>query len=84
MSDHAVVSRDEWLEARPELLAAEKGPTRHGDYRSGARVVCSSDAGVAPAKPHDVLPHGVVDGDPLTDLSALHDVVAVYARGKLV
>ena len=96
-------------------------------YRRGGRVVCSSDAGVAPSKPHDVLPHGVVDilpmlgmtnaeaitnvtavaadacgvadrvgtlevgkdadilvvaGDPLADLSALHDVVAVYARGK--
>jgi imidazolonepropionase-like amidohydrolase len=28
--------------------------------RAGARVVCSSDAGVGPNKPHDVLPHGVV------------------------
>jgi imidazolonepropionase-like amidohydrolase len=28
--------------------------------RGGARVVCSSDAGVGPNKPHDVLPHGVV------------------------
>lgn len=26
----------------------------------GVRVVCSSDAGIAPGKPHDVLPHGVV------------------------
>lgn len=97
-------------------------------YQRGARVVCSSDAGVAPTKPHTVLPHGVVDtlpmlgmsnveaitnvtavaadacgiadrtgtlevgkdadilavsGDPIADLSALHDVVAVYARGRL-
>lgn len=96
-------------------------------YRRGARVVCSSDAGVGPTKPHDVLPHGVVTflpmlgmsnaeaitnvtagaaaacgisdrtgtlepgkdadilvvaGDPLTDLSALHDVLAVYVRGN--
>ena len=96
-------------------------------YQSGARVVCSSDAGVGPTKPHDVLPHGavtflpmlgmsnaeaiinvtadaaaacgisdrtgtlepgkdadvlVVAGDPLTDLSALHNVLAVFARGK--
>lgn len=96
-------------------------------YRRGARVVCSSDAGVGPTKPHDVLPHGVVTflpmlgmsnaeaitnvtaaaaaacgisdrtgtlepgkdadilvvaGDPVTDLSALHDVLAVYVRGQ--
>ena len=98
-------------------------------YRRGARVVCSSDAGVAPTKPHDVLPDGVVDflpmlgmsnadaivnvtagaadacgiadrtgtlepgkdadvlvvdGNPLDDLSALRDVVAVYVRGRRV
>jgi len=98
-------------------------------YRRGARVVCSSDAGVAPTKPHTVLPHGVVGflpmlgmsnaeaiinvtadaaracgiddrtgtlepgkdadiiavaGNPLTDLSAIHDIVAVYARGTLL
>jgi imidazolonepropionase-like amidohydrolase len=27
---------------------------------SGATIVCSSDAGIAPAKPHDVLPYGPV------------------------
>ena len=93
---------------------------------SGARVVCSSDAGVGPNKPHDVLPYGVstflprigmsnaealiattataadvcgiaditgtlepgkdadilvVAGNPLDDLAALHQVVAVFARG---
>jgi imidazolonepropionase-like amidohydrolase len=98
-------------------------------YRSGARIVCSSDAGVAPTKPHDVLPHGVssflpgigmsnadairnvtavaaevchlsdrtgtlepgkdadilaVAGDVLADITAIHDVVAVYARGHRV
>jgi imidazolonepropionase-like amidohydrolase len=95
--------------------------------RAGARMVCSSDAGVVPGKPHDVLPYGVagflpligmsnaealrtstavaadvcgladttgtlepgkdadilaVAGDPLADLSALHHVVAVFARGR--
>jgi imidazolonepropionase-like amidohydrolase len=95
-------------------------------YRAGARIVCSSDAGVGPNKPHDALPHGVttflpligmtnaealrnvtavaagacgiagitgtlevgkdadiiaVAGNPLDDLTALHDVVAVFARG---
>ena len=96
-------------------------------YRQGARLVCSSDAGVGPNKPHDVLPHGVtnflpmlgmteaeaidnvtrfaaevcglgdrtgtlevgkdadvlvVGGDPIADLRALHDVRAVFARGR--
>jgi imidazolonepropionase-like amidohydrolase len=98
-------------------------------FRAGARMVCSSDAGVVPGKPHDVLPYGVagflpalgmsnaqalrtstavaaavcgvgdrtgtlepgkdadilaVAGDPLADLAALHDVVAVFARGRRV
>jgi imidazolonepropionase-like amidohydrolase len=98
-------------------------------YERGARIVCSSDAGVGPNKPHHVLPHGVVDflpalgmsnaeaiinvtavaaevcgvadragtvevgkdadllvvaGDPLGDLTALHNVTAVYARGRPV
>jgi imidazolonepropionase-like amidohydrolase len=29
-------------------------------HRAGVRLVCSSDAGVGPRKPHDVLPHGAV------------------------
>jgi imidazolonepropionase-like amidohydrolase len=98
-------------------------------YQRGARVVCSSDAGVGPNKPHDVLPYGavnflpmlgmtnteaianltavaaevcgiadrtgtieagkdadllVVAGNPLADLAALHDIRAVYARGRPV
>ena len=93
-------------------------------FRSGARVVCSSDAGVSPNKPHNVLPYGVSDflpslgmtnaealtsstaiaaevcgiadktgtlepgkdadilvvaGNPLDDISAIHNVVAVFA-----
>ena len=96
-------------------------------FRSGARVVVSSDAGVGPTKPHDVLPYGVSDflpslgmtnaealisatavaadvcgiadrigtlepgkdadilvvaGNPLDDISVIHDVVAVFARGR--
>lgn len=95
-------------------------------FRAGARIVCGSDAGIGPSKPHDVLPHGVsgflpaigmtsaqalvaatavaadvcgiaevtgtlepgkdadilaVAGNPLDDLAAVHDVVAVFARG---
>src|SRR5215475_2623098 len=30
-------------------------------HRAGVRLVCSSDAGVRPWKPHDSLPHGVID-----------------------
>jgi imidazolonepropionase-like amidohydrolase len=97
-------------------------------YRSGARIVCSSDAGVGPNKPHTALPHGVstflpsigmtnaqaitnvtafaaevcgiadrtgtleigkdadilaVTGNPLEDITAIHDVVAVFARGHI-
>lgn len=96
-------------------------------YRAGARIVCSSDAGIAPLKPHDVLPYGVstflpmigmtnaeairnvtrfaasvcglaervgtiepgkdadilaVAGNPVEDISAIHDVVAVFSRGR--
>jgi imidazolonepropionase-like amidohydrolase len=98
-------------------------------YRSGARIVCSSDAGVGPNKPHSALPYGVTDflpmigmsnaealsnvtafaaevcgigdrtgtlevgkdadilvvrGNPLEDIYAIHDVVAVLARGRRV
>lgn len=97
--------------------------------RLGARIVCSSDGGVGPNKPHDVLPYGVshflpgigmtntealvattsvaaevcgiadatgtlepgkdadilaVAGNPLADITAIHDVVAVYTRGRRV
>jgi imidazolonepropionase-like amidohydrolase len=99
-------------------------------YRAGGRIVCSSDAGVAPPKPHTALPHGVSDfltnalgmapaeairnvtavaadvlgladrigtievgkdadllavaGNPLENVAAIHDVVAVFARGQRV
>jgi imidazolonepropionase-like amidohydrolase len=97
-------------------------------YRAGARIVCSSDAGVGPNKPHTALPHGVssflpaigmtnaqaitnvtafaaevcgianrtgtleigkdadivaVAGNPLEDITAIHDVAAVFARGQV-
>lgn len=50
--------------------------------RAGARVVCSSDAGVGPNKPHDVLPHGVA-GLPrlgMTNAQALTATTAVAAE----
>jgi imidazolonepropionase-like amidohydrolase len=94
--------------------------------RAGARIVCGTDAGVGPNKPHDVLPYGLsislpsigmtnrealtsatavaaevcgiaditgtlevgkdadilaVAGNPLEDISAIHDVQAVFVRG---
>jgi imidazolonepropionase-like amidohydrolase len=96
-------------------------------YRAGARMAVGTDAGVAPNKPHDVLPHGVtglvqllgmtnaealttvtavaaevcgitdhtgslqvgkdadlliVAGDPVEDITAIHNVLAVFARGR--
>ncbi len=95
-------------------------------HRAGARIVCGTDAGVGPSKPHDVLPYGVssslpaigmtnaealtaatavaaevcglanitgtletgndagilaVAGNPLEDITAIHDVLAVFVRG---
>ncbi|OJF16282.1 amidohydrolase family protein [Couchioplanes caeruleus] len=95
-------------------------------HAAGVRLVCCSDAGVVPRKPHGVLAHGmvrlgryglanpdalaaatsvaaeacgiadrkgrlapgydadllIIDGDPLTDLTALHQVRAVYRAGQ--
>jgi len=50
--------------------------------RAGARVVCSSDAGIAPNRPHDVLPHGIVDlpGIGMTNAQALTAATAVAAE----
>ena len=97
-------------------------------HRGGARIVPGTDAGIAPMKPHDVLPYGLValtglgmtnlevlraatsvaaaacgltgrkgrlapgadadlvavNGDPLDDISAVHDVVAVFRAGRRV
>jgi imidazolonepropionase-like amidohydrolase len=38
--------------------------------RKGARLVCSSDAGIISDKPHDCLPHGVPEFQGFTQLSA--------------
>ncbi|MDQ4009742.1 MAG: amidohydrolase family protein, partial [Actinomycetota bacterium] len=97
-------------------------------HRDGARIVPGTDAGIAPFKPHDVLPYGlaaltglgmtnlevlraatsvaadacgltgrkgrlapgadadlvVLSGNPLGDISAVHDVVAVFRGGHRV
>jgi imidazolonepropionase-like amidohydrolase len=52
-------------------------------YRAGARIVCSSDGGVSPNKPHHVLPHGVTTFLPLigmTNAEALVNVTAFAAQ----
>lgn len=51
-------------------------------HRAGVRLVCSSDAGVAPPKPHGVLPHGPVmlAGLGLTNAEALESVTSVAAE----
>jgi imidazolonepropionase-like amidohydrolase len=49
----------------------------------GARVVCSSDGGVGPNKPHDVLPWGVTDALPqlgMTNAQALATTTSVAAE----
>jgi adenine deaminase len=47
----------------------------------GARIVCTSDAGIGPTKPHGVLPHGVVDAASVgfTNAEALASVTSVAA-----
>ena len=50
-------------------------------YRAGARIVVSSDAGIAPSKPHDVLPYGIVQlgGLGMTNREALRAGTALAA-----
>ena len=52
-------------------------------HRAGVRLVCSSDAGVRPWKPHDCLPHGVIEfGARLgfTSAQALASVTSLAAQ----
>jgi len=52
-------------------------------YRAGARIVCSSDAGVGPNKPHTALPHGVSAFLPsigMTNAEAITNVTAFAAQ----
>ncbi|MFF4244676.1 amidohydrolase family protein [Streptomyces sp. NPDC001822] len=69
----------------PKAMAAVVGKmsvTNRKLYRRGARVVIGSDAGIAPFKPHDVLPHGVAALTRLdvTPLEALKSVTSLAAR----
>lgn len=50
-------------------------------HRSGARIVPGTDAGVAPSKPHDVLPYALaaLSGLGMTNLEALRAATSVAA-----
>ena len=52
----------------PHVIAARAHVARI--QRAGARVVCCSDAGVIPDKPHDCLPHSLPEFQELTQLPA--------------
>ncbi|MEV6375266.1 amidohydrolase family protein [Micromonospora musae] len=68
----------------PEALAFTKTYGRLAEklVESGARIVAGTDAGVAPFKPHDVLPHAVAElvSGGLTPLAALTTVTSVAAQ----
>ncbi|MCX4673523.1 amidohydrolase family protein [Streptomyces sp. NBC_01381] len=51
-------------------------------HREGARLVCSSDAGAGPRKPHGVLPYGVIHFGSLgfTSTEALASVTSLAAQ----
>jgi imidazolonepropionase-like amidohydrolase len=68
----------------PPMIAARIEQFRINVQRMrsmGARVVCTSDAGVAPSKPHGVLPHGVVEAARIgfSNAEALATVTSVAA-----
>jgi imidazolonepropionase-like amidohydrolase len=50
-------------------------------HRDGARIVPGTDAGIAPSKPHDVLPYGLaaLSGLGMTNLEALRAATSVAA-----
>ncbi|MEO6879822.1 MAG: amidohydrolase family protein [Mycobacteriaceae bacterium] len=68
----------------PPVLQARAEQVRVNVQRmhtAGARIVCTSDAGVGPHKPHGVLPHGVVDAARVgfSNVEALASVTTVAA-----
>lgn len=68
----------------PPILKARADKVRVNVERMhamGARIVCTSDAGVGPHKPHGVLPHGVVDATTVgfTNAEVLASVTSVAA-----
>lgn len=68
----------------PPAVAAHVGTIKanlSALHRAGARIVVGSDAGVGPAKPHGVLPHGVcaLTEIGMTNAEALRAVTTVAA-----
>ncbi|HEY0806401.1 MAG TPA: amidohydrolase family protein, partial [Pseudonocardiaceae bacterium] len=59
----------------PRVITARRATARM--YREGVRLVCSSDAGVAPFKPHDCLPHGLGEFADFAQLSISDALAAV-------
>jgi imidazolonepropionase-like amidohydrolase len=51
-------------------------------HRAGVQVVCCSDAGIGPRKPHDVLPHGLIlfSRMGLSNAEALSSATSLAAR----
>jgi imidazolonepropionase-like amidohydrolase len=82
-----------WLPGGTLPVALPVSPAQGMDVvrrlrQAGVAVVCSTDAGVAPAKPHDVLPYGVsvlVNGAGFPPVEALRAAtsVAVKAAGSV-
>ncbi len=83
----SVGATEAWLPDGPPLpaVAAERLEQCWANFvhmhRSGVRVVCCSDAGIGPRKPHDVLPHGAILFASLgfTALDALGSVTSLAA-----
>jgi len=74
--------------ARPETagLAESFVPILERMHRAGVRLVAGTDAGVAPSKPHDVLPYGirVLAQAGLTNAEALRAATSVAAEACAV
>jgi len=68
---------------RPEAVefAESFGPVLERMHRAGVRLVAGTDAGVAPGKAHDVLPHGirVLADAGMTNAEALRAATSVVA-----
>ena len=48
MTHHTITSREEWLEARRDLLAAEKDLTRRSDQVAASPTVCPGSVSIRP------------------------------------
>jgi imidazolonepropionase-like amidohydrolase len=70
--------------ARPEVVqfAESFAPILEDMHRAGVRLVAGTDAGIAPSKPHDVLPHAikVLADAGLTNAEALSAATSVAAE----